>query len=511
MPTNLSRRGISTFIAVILLLALAISSGTVIYAYTMGYLGILGGDGSGKGFSRMSLDSSALTDEGLKAYVRNVGSGTIKLDKAYVDSTPVQGSGYTFEVNDPGSEDDEIAEGEIGIVTLNIPGGFEAGKSYEFKLIAAGGVQLVFSVRSSGVVSQPSQPGWLTGWGKRVGIAIDHDDVDSDLTDFAVLLHLSSSSGRDGDDVTFIFDELQTGANRMKIAITTEDSSEQCYVEIDDWDQGNEEAWLWVKVPSINSTEDTTLYLYYDRSQPDNTAYVGDSDSSSAEMVWDDSFIFVSHMKDDPDDSHIRDSTSENNDGSKFASGEPSETTDGQIDAAQDFDGANDYVERTPFTYDFTEITATFWMKTSDSSKSGTPVSCSSGSQHNEFLIYNYRDFAIYIKGSTPGSTGVSANDGSWHHIVVTWRSSDGRVRLFKEGAEGYSGTRSAGATINLANILIGQEQDAFGGSFDPSQAFLGNIDEVRISKTVRSDAWIKVDYESGRDHLVAFGSEETA
>jgi len=37
------RKGISTFIATLLLMVLAVAAGIVIYAYTMGYLGGFGG------------------------------------------------------------------------------------------------------------------------------------------------------------------------------------------------------------------------------------------------------------------------------------------------------------------------------------------------------------------------------------------------------------------------------------------------------------------------------------
>jgi len=84
-------RGISSFIAVILLLVLAVSAGTIIYSYTMGYLGDLGGERGGQISEQMSLDSAAYTSEGLKAYIRNLSGGTIVLDKAYVDSSQWRG------------------------------------------------------------------------------------------------------------------------------------------------------------------------------------------------------------------------------------------------------------------------------------------------------------------------------------------------------------------------------------------------------------------------------------
>ena len=61
-------------------------------------------------------------------------------------------------------------------------------------------------------------PGWLAGWDYRVKITIDSGDVDEALTDFPVLIYISDSSGIDGENVSFIFDEL--GGNSLKIAVT---------------------------------------------------------------------------------------------------------------------------------------------------------------------------------------------------------------------------------------------------------------------------------------------------
>lgn len=30
--------------------------------------------------------------------------------------------------------------------------------------------------------------------------------------------------------------------------------------------------------------------------------------------------------------------------------------------------------------------------------------------------------------------SGISANDGTWHHIAVTWQSSDGQAILYDNG-----------------------------------------------------------------------------
>jgi len=134
--------------------------------------------------------------------------------------------------------------------------------------------------------------------------------------------------------VSHIFDNLEGYENRKRFAVTTGDGEAQCYAEIERWDDADEEAWLWVKVPTISASEDTDLYLYYDKNQADNLDYVGDTDSLPAQRVWDENFTLVTHMNDDPDGVHIRDSTSNDNDGTKKFN--PAETN-GKIGAAQHF------------------------------------------------------------------------------------------------------------------------------------------------------------------------------
>ena len=179
------------------------------------------------------------------------------------------------------------------------------------------------------------------------------------------------------------------------------------------------------------------------------------------------------------------DDTDNNNDGDLVDFGNDDDsghTAEGRVGTAIMFDGTadNNFIKN-PFNgFPSSEITVIFWMKSSDTTKSGTPFSYAATSD-NEFLIYNYQSFAIYRGGSNV-PTGISANDGDWHHIAVTWRGSDGQTKLYKDGVQAYSGTLASGTSITDGGSLVfGQEQDSVGGGFATSQAFLGTMDEVKI------------------------------
>ncbi|MFC1803147.1 hypothetical protein ACFL0D_04170 [Thermoproteota archaeon] len=147
------RSGISTFIATLLLMVLAVSAGVVIYAYTMGYMGGFGGTDT---LGAMSLDEGAMSDTQTDAYIRNIGKTTIVLDtsaQVYVD-----GVVSTFAVSGT-TTPNEISESEVGLITIS-PGDVDGdgdvdasdvwsvGSTYEVKIIAADNTQITFNLKA---------------------------------------------------------------------------------------------------------------------------------------------------------------------------------------------------------------------------------------------------------------------------------------------------------------------------------------------------------------------------
>ena len=133
------QRGISTFIAVLLLMVLAVSAGVVLYAYTMGYLGNLGGTQTP---GAMSVDTAALdaTTDTMMAYIRNMGTSSISIDNVYVAGVQIPSGNITV-------SPDPIVEGSVSSVTVTLSPK-TAGRTYEIKLIAKDNTMLVFNVKA---------------------------------------------------------------------------------------------------------------------------------------------------------------------------------------------------------------------------------------------------------------------------------------------------------------------------------------------------------------------------
>jgi hypothetical protein len=162
------------------------------------------------------------------------------------------------------------------------------------------------------------------------------------------------------------------------------------------------------------------------------------------------------------------------------------------------FDGTTaDYIIVNPIdNFVGSAITIEFWMRTTDTTKAGTPISYAVTGQDNMLFIHDYRDFRFRLNGQAipaSGGTGVSANDGQWHHIALMWRN-NGTFILYKDGVQQYSATGiQSGFLIPDPGVLvIGQEQDSVGGGFQSSEAFLGSIDEVRIWNIQRTETEIR-------------------
>ncbi|XP_073675582.1 adhesion G protein-coupled receptor D2 [Garra rufa] len=92
---------------------------------------------------------------------------------------------------------------------------------------------------------------------------------------------------------------------------------------------------------------------------------------------------------------------------------------------------------------------------------------------------------ALIIKGLHPAYKAELPVDGDWHHVCVTWRSSDGYWAIYVDGKrEDFKQEKARGKEkendIHGGGIfVVGQDQDTFGGNFtDP---FFGNLTDLNV------------------------------
>ncbi len=366
---------------------------------------------------------------------------------------------------------------------------------------------------------------WLSGWAKRIKITIDADLIDAALSDFPVPVYISAASGIGDVDASCVFDELGSDANRKKIAVTTSDGETQCYVEIERWDHASEKAWLHVGVGSVASATDTELYLYYDSSQADNTTYVGDTGDAAAQAVWDSNYVGVWHLEQDPSTgaNAVKDSTSNTLHLTSAGSMTSGDLVDSQFGKGLDFDGVDDSCNRSDeATLDITgQITVEAVLKKTTYPPEGYSEGIAS-KYRNQTGYSNQRSYTLNVMG--PGGqldfvigAGISDDNSSlkgaanivgaaYRHVAGVFVPSTSQ-RIYVDGALDAEKTTSVlSAAYNGAHLF------SLGVSYN-STSPLGHItaiiDEVRLSNTARSAAWLKATYHGLFDSLLTFGAEE--
>jgi len=73
---------------------------------------------------------------------------------------------------------------------------------------------------------------WLQGWSRRLKMTVDQSAVDDYVVNFPVSVYISNASGKNVKDLSAVLSYMVGNANRKKIAITTNDGTTQCYVEV---------------------------------------------------------------------------------------------------------------------------------------------------------------------------------------------------------------------------------------------------------------------------------------
>jgi len=360
-----------------------------------------------------------------------------------------------------------------------------------------------------------------TDWSYRREITIDHTKVEdvadpsTTYADFPVLVYATGLSNikAAGADIRF----------------TSSDGTTELPREIEDYSGGTLYAWVKVTLTKDSSdADDDVIYMYYGNAAATEPA----PDSAyGSQNVWDDNYNGVWHLSEDPSGTapQMKDSTSNNNDGSSQGSMTAGNQVTGQIDGSLDFDGSNHYIQTTSSELKTAAaITISVWFKADVTTGAhhivwegkGTENGWGAGATgHHEMHInvgaYDQDNILGCFYGTNEDAAAPNviridtafSDTANFHYavFVVTNPDSSPAGELFLDGvSKGTDTGDQTGRADWDTNLRIGRP-----GA--DQRYFDGMVDEVRISNTARSADWIETCYnnQNSPSAFCSVGSEQ--
>lgn len=127
------------------------------------------------------------------------------------------------------------------------------------------------------------------------------------------------------------------------------------------------------------------------------------------------------------------------------------------------------------------DFTVSVWHKgTSNNGKSILSGAVSGNANELVFWYTNATTFNGHLKNSSLGAVTTSnINDNSWHHLL--WLRTGGQSCYYIDTQLQGCQPNNQPAQLTVTSLILGQEQDSVGGSFDSGQDWEGLLDELLI------------------------------
>ncbi|HJN19954.1 MAG TPA: DUF2341 domain-containing protein, partial [Candidatus Nitrosopelagicus sp.] len=347
-------------------------------------------------------------------------------------------------------------------------------------------------------------------WEYRKKITTSLDTViSSDLTDFPYLVSFTDS------DLT-----KTTESDGTDIVFTASDGTTELAYEIERFDQSTGEVIAWVKIPTVSASENTDIYIYYK-----GTA------SSSSSSVWDSNYKQVYHLNQSSTgtENEFVDASGTGNHGTGGGEGDKTTDTDrtptrveGKIGYGQSFDGPTQRGINQEGTGDFIwidsvngwtknmDVTAEFWINV-DSDHTDVNMmdvfGYRAGGQNNNLGLFKVDSLNLHVRNGALHDSTVDAATSDWAYVVVVYDSGAPKIYLDGVCVSCTSTETRTGVRVD-GNFVLGGDIDS---TTRVNNELVGDMDEFRISDTVRSADWVAASYcnQNGSNDCQTVGPEE--
>ncbi len=282
------------------------------------------------------------------------------------------------------------------------------------------------------------------------------------------------------------FDFSQARADGADLRFSTSDGTKLVY-QIDEWNVSRGEASVWVRVPKITGNSRQEIKLHWGK--PDAVS------ESNGAAVFNESngYLSVWHMSDP-----VRDDT-----GMLTSTDTGTTATHGIIGAARHFADrkgvfAGEKIESLPTGSNphSTEV----WFR---SEKPNSTLIGWGNEQGQGKVVMQYRSpphiqmDCYFSEGSIGGASRVPIGD--WSYVVQTYR--EGEAKLYVNGVLDTVSHKNGGP------LNIRTPARLFLGGWYHNYDFVGDLDEVRVSKVVRPAEWVKLQFDNQKPNQSLVGS----
>lgn len=410
-------------------------------------------------------------------------------DVAWPESSPPDGSDeddaqveHADEPQEPVCGDG-LMEGNEACDGASLGGQTCATLGYQFGDLAC--APDCMSIDDAACLSFPAD--WLDiTWAKRARLVVPAAKASSDLMGFPLLVDVShgefaARAQSDGDDFVF----------------TTSDGVIRLAYETESYDALSGRLIAWVALPGLPAQSETVLYLYF-----------GNASCSAQQFptqVWDGDYVSVWHWREPAVDgassvTHV-DSTANGHDGTQGGN----QAQPGKIGTGQRFSGGDrvDVLDPAGFVLGNASATLSVWVRTTstadmmvfvkgpDNHLAGDKLF---GLNHTAKKWGHDEGWTGYLNGAP------DVTDDAWHHLAWTQEKdvsgANEQWRIYVDGAETGSTTFETkddpvGATVRIGAGLSGSY---FSNPLDAT------IDELRVSRSARSAAWLEACWSNQND-----------